>query len=111
MGKKLTIIIAILIYGFSLRSQEIKRQLVNANVLQFHHNLYVYGYQQNNVELKFKCYSYTQKLKAIDSTEYNLGKHTPSDYLEISVDTLHDFLNFYFSFLTRIFFLEEYYYC
>lgn len=96
MSKKLTIIIAILIYGLSLRSQEIKRQLVNANVLQFHHNLYVYGYQQNNAGLKFKCYSYSQKLQAKDSAEYNLGKHTPSDYLEISVDTLHDFLNFYF---------------
>ena len=96
MSKKLIIIIVILTCVFSLKSQEIKRQLLNANILQFHHNLYVYGYQQNNTELKFKCYSYSHKLQVKDSAEYNLGKHTPSDYLQISVDTLHDFLNFYF---------------
>lgn len=79
-----------------MKSQTVKRQLLNAQILQFRHSLYVYGYQQNNTSLKFKCYSYSQKLQALDSTEYNLGKHTPSDYLEISVDTLHDFLNFYF---------------
>jgi len=80
----------------TIKSQTVKRQLFNANILQFHHNLYVYGYQQNNTSLNFKCYSYSQKLQTLDSTEYNLGKHTPSDYLEISADTLHDFLNFYF---------------
>lgn len=94
MGKKLAIIIIILTCGLSLRSQEIKCQLLNANVLQFHHNLYVYGYLQNNTGLKFKCYSYSQKLQVKDSAEYNLVKHSLSDYLEISVDTLHDFLNF-----------------
>ena len=96
MSKKLTIVIIILACSYAFKSQTIKRQLLNANVLPFRHNIYVYGYEQNNVNLKFKCYSYSQKLQAIDSTEYNLGKHTTSDFLEISVDTLHNFLNFYF---------------
>lgn len=97
MSKKLAIIIVILVYSLGrLTSQTIKRQLSNANALQFQHNLYVYGFQQSNATLKFKCYSYSQKLQAKDSIEFNLGKHTPSDYLEISADTMHDVLNFYF---------------
>jgi len=96
MSKKLTIIFFIVAHSLGLYSQTIKRQLLNANIFQFNHNIYVYGYKQNNSNLKFKCYSYSQKLLPIDSTEYNLGKHTPSNYLDVSVDTLHDFLNFYF---------------
>ncbi len=96
MSKKLAIIIVVLVYSLGLTCQTIKCQLSNANVLLFQHNLYVYGYQQSNATLKFKCYSYSQKLQAKDSIEFNLGKHTLSDYLEISADTMHDVLNFYF---------------
>lgn len=97
MKKKLIIIITILVgYGLALKSQTVKRQLLNAKAQQFNHTLYIYGYQQNNTNLIFKCYSYSKNIQAKDSTEYNLGKHTPSDYLEISLDTLHDVLNFYF---------------
>lgn len=96
MSRKLTIIIIILTYSLGLKSQGVKRQLLNVSILQFHNSLYVYGFEQSNTNLKFKCFSYSIKLQAKDSVEFNLGKHTPSDYLEISTDTMHDVLNFYF---------------
>ncbi len=84
-----------------MRCQIIKQNLLLANSLQFHQTIYVYGYghpiaigSKNN--LLFKCYSYNYQLKLKDSTSHILGKHTPADFLEISVDTLHNVLNFYF---------------
>ena len=88
----------IVLIGFSnlVNGQTIKHNLLSANVISFHNSLYVCGYEQSNANLKFKCFSYSTKLQAKDSIEFNLGKHTPSDYLEISADTMHDVLNFYF---------------
>lgn len=90
--------IAILIIGFTslVSGQTIKRNLLSANVLNFHNSLYVFGYEQSKTNLKFKCFLYNTQLQAKDSVDFNLGKHTPSDYLEISADTMHDVLNFYF---------------
>lgn len=90
--------ILIVLVGFTslVNGQTIKRHLLSANVLNFRNSLYVYGYEQSNANLKFKCFSYTTLLQTKDSIEYNLGKHTPSDYLEISADTMHNVLNFYF---------------
>lgn len=96
MGKIGQILTLIMGFISLVNGQTIKRSLLSANVLSFHNSLYVYGYEQSNANLKFKCFSYSTKLQAKDSIEYNLGKHTPSDYLEISADTLHDVLNFYF---------------
>lgn len=80
----------------NLRGQTIKRNLLFANAIPFHHNIYTYGYEQSKSSLIFKCYSYSYKLQLQDSISFILGKHTPTDYLEISADTLHDVLNFYF---------------
>ncbi len=96
MGKIGQILTLILGFISLVNGQTIKRNLLSANVLCFHNSLYVYGYEQSQAILKFKCFSYSNKLQAKDSIEYNLGKHTPSDYLEISADTMHDVLNFYF---------------
>lgn len=96
MGRIGQILILILGFVSLVNGQTIKRNLLSANVLNFHNALYVYGYEQSNANLKFKCFSYSIKLQARDSVELNLGKHTPSDYLEISADTMHDVLNFYF---------------
>jgi hypothetical protein len=96
MGRINKILIVLVGFTSLVNGQTIKRNLLSANVLNFHNALYVYGYEQSNANLKFKCFSYSIKLQVKDSLELNLGKHTPSDYLEISADTMHDVLNFYF---------------
>ncbi len=96
MGKIGQIFIVLIGFSSLINGQTIKRNLLSANILNFHNSLYVFGYEQSQANLKFKCFSYSSKLQTKDSIEYNLGKHTPSDYLEISADTMHDVLNFYF---------------
>lgn len=81
---------------FIINAQSVKRNLLQANALQYRQNIYVYGYQESKTGLLFKCYSYTENLTSKDSVEFNLGKRTPADFLEISTDTMHDVLNFYF---------------
>lgn len=78
------------------KSQSIKRNLLQANSLFYKQSVYVYGYETQKNNLVFKCFSYSNSLQIKDSLEFSLGKHTPSDFLEISADTLHDVLNFYF---------------
>ena len=96
MGKQLYIITLLFSITIISHGQSVKHSLISANVLRFHQLTYVYGYQQSGNNLGFKCFSFSDKLLMKDSVEFNLEKHHPSDYLEISVDTLHDVLNFYF---------------
>lgn len=96
MGKKIHIILLILGFPCWFMAQSVKHPMLSARTLQFHQFLYVYGYEQSSSELLFKCISYNNKLQTKDSVHFNLGKHSPSDYLEISVDTMHEVLNFYF---------------
>ncbi len=96
MGKKKYIFIVLIAVSSLLKGQAIKQNLLLANALPFHHNIYTYGYEQTKANLVFKCYAYNYQLKLQDSVLYDLGKHTTADYLQISVDTLHDVLNFYF---------------
>ncbi|MDF2450019.1 MAG: hypothetical protein K0R26_2523 [Bacteroidota bacterium] len=77
-------------------SQSIKKNLLSANAIQFRQSIYVYGYEQAFGNLSFKCFSYSRSLQLLDSVSISLGKHSVSDYLEITADTLHDVLNFYF---------------
>jgi len=78
------------------KAQSFKKNLLFANSLQFHHTIYVYGYEQQKSELLFKCFAFDQTLQLKDSIDFNLGKHTPIDYLATSVDTIHDVINLYF---------------
>lgn len=96
MKVKFYIIISLIFSSVTLRCQIIKQNLLLANSLQFHQTIYTYGYEQTKSNLLFKCYSYNYKLQLQDSVSFILGKHTPADFLEISADTLHDVLNFYF---------------
>lgn len=96
MGKKLHIILFFLSISIISQGQSVTHSLISADVLRFHQLTYVYGYVQSGNNLGFKCLSYNDKLLLKDSLEFNLGKYHPSDYLEITVDTLHDALNFYF---------------
>ncbi|MES2567426.1 MAG: hypothetical protein V4565_11195 [Bacteroidota bacterium] len=96
MGKKIYVILIILWIPALFMAQSVKRRLLSANVFQFHQMIYVYGYEHLNSDLVFRCLSYDKKLQLKDSVNFSLGKHTASDYLDITVDTLHDVLNFYF---------------
>ncbi|MCC6182222.1 MAG: hypothetical protein IT237_10330 [Bacteroidia bacterium] len=96
MRKILGIICCYCCCSCMLLAQSVSGQLMQANVLCFHQKLYVYGFTQENTQLNFKCYAYDYKLNSKDSITYALGKATPSDYLEISTDTIHQVLNFYF---------------
>ena len=96
MKSKIYIIFSFIIAFASIKGQVIKQNLLLANSALFHQSIYTYGFEQSKNNLQFKCYSYNYRLQPKDSVTFSLGKHTPSDFLEISVDTLHDVLNFYF---------------
>lgn len=96
MSLKHYIIIALVAVSVFLKAQTVKQSLLQANALTFHQKIYVYGYEQLKSNLFFKCYQYNYQLTLKDSVLFDLGKHTSSDYLEISADTLHDVINFYF---------------
>lgn len=96
MGKKGHIFCILLLVLSMAKGQSVKKNLISSNCLRFHHNLYVFGLQENKTSLTFKCFSYNDKLELKDSADYNLGKYSVPDFLEISSDTLHNVLNFYF---------------
>ncbi|MCF8423090.1 MAG: hypothetical protein K9H41_01970 [Bacteroidia bacterium] len=96
MKSKIYIIFSFIIAFAPIKGQVIKQNLLLANSALFHQSIYTYGFEQSKNNLLFKCYSYNYRLQIKDSVTFSLGKHTPSDFLEISIDTLHDVLNFYF---------------
>lgn len=76
--------------------QSVQRSLLRAASCFYKQRVYVYGYEQGQDGLVFRCFSYNSSLQAKDSAEYKLGKYSAEQYLEISQDTIHDVLNFYF---------------
>lgn len=96
MFKKQVILFLFIFLISLIKAQTINKGLVQAHSFQFHQTVYVYGYEQQQASLIFKCLAYNQALQLKDSTAYNLGKHTTADFLEVTVDTLHDVINFYF---------------
>jgi hypothetical protein len=79
-----------------LFGQNISRNLLKANSLFFRDHIYVYGFIQEKNELYFKTFRISADLTKIDSVSNSLGKEKIEEQLEISADTLHGFLNFYF---------------
>lgn len=96
MRFQLNIFIILILTTNTVTGQSIKRNLLSSNFFSFKQNAYVYGYEQNKDNLQFRCFSYNHNLTLKDSINFNLGKRTPADFLDISVDTLHDVINFYF---------------
>jgi hypothetical protein len=96
MSLKKIIVFFTVFYTLLLNGQSIKRNLLNANSIRFKNIVFVYGFTQNKGILNFNCYSFDYSLQLRDSTTYNFGKYTPSDFLEPTIDTLHNYLNFYF---------------
>lgn len=96
MGIRISILIGLWLVAAQLYGQSVKRSLLSAGSCFYKHHIYAFGYEQRKDLLVFKCYSYSGSLQLKDSTELSLGKHTSGDYLDISSDTLHNVLNFYF---------------
>lgn len=97
MGKKLTILVLLLALCYIGKAQFITgKELLDANTIYYRNKVYVYGYRQINHSLAFTCYSYNTALVSTDSSTFDLGKHTPSDFLEITTDTAHNMLSFFF---------------
>lgn len=96
MSKKLVITAALLVFAIPVFSQVVQRTLLRAGSCFYKHTVYVYGFEQRQERLVFRCFSYRSNLTPKDSAEFDLGKHAENHYLDISRDTIHDVLNFYF---------------
>ncbi len=96
MSKRLVITTALLAFAIPVFSQVIQRALLRAGSCFYKHTIYVYGFAQDKERLLFRCFSYDSNLAPKDSAEFDLGKHAENHYLDISRDTIHDVLNFYF---------------
>lgn len=79
-----------------INAQSFKRNLEKANSFYYKDRVYVFGYVQNKNEVDFKLYKTNSSLTIIDSALFSLGKDKTENYLEITADTLHNYLNFYF---------------
>ena len=90
------ILILFLLISVKIDSQSITKPLIHPHSFYFKQHVYVFGFQQKPKELQFKCYRYSNALQLKDSTEVNLGNYKPEQFLEITTDTLHSVLNFYF---------------
>lgn len=96
MGKRFIIAAICIAFAIPAFSQLVQRALLRAGSCFYKQHIYVYGFEQRKEQLVFRCFSYTGNLVPKDSAEFSLGKHTENQYLDISRDTLHDVLNFYF---------------
>lgn len=65
------------------------------NCQLFHGKLYCYGLAGLQQKAVFCLYKLNNQLAATDSIFIELNKTNPDNYLEITSDTLHDFLNIY----------------
>jgi len=79
-----------------MSGQTVRRSLQKANSLFFRDHIYVYGFWQEKNSLQFKLYKTDAELSKIDSVITEIGKEKVEEYLEITGDTLHGYLNFYF---------------
>lgn len=89
-------ILFILLLPVFVSGQSVSRPLLKANSLFFRNNIYVFGFSQNKSDLDFKLYRSSSNLSKLDSTSAFLEKDKAEDLLEITADTLHGYLNFYF---------------
>ncbi len=87
----LSIFFPIIVFG-----QSLSRPLLKANSVYFRSNIYIFGFIQNKNDLDFKLYKVSSDLTKLDSISNTLGKEKVENFLEITADTLHGYLNFYF---------------
>ncbi|MGZ3931659.1 MAG: hypothetical protein ACXVPQ_02045 [Bacteroidia bacterium] len=88
-------IIILILSPLFFAAQPFKRTLQNAGSFYYKQHCYAYGLSTEKNNLSFKIYRLSTDLKQADSLILPLGKEKAENYLEISTDTLHDYLNFY----------------
>lgn len=89
-------ILALILFPSFVFAQSLNRTLLKPNSLQFRNNIYVFGFVQGKNDLDFKLYKVSPDFSKIDSVSNTLGKEKAENLLEITADTLHGYLNFYF---------------
>lgn len=90
------LILFIFFFPFFVFGQSVNRALLKSNSLSFRNNIYVFGFVQDKNDLNFKLYKASSDLSKLDSISNTLGKEKAENLLEITADTLHGYLNFYF---------------
>ncbi len=78
-----------------LPAQTKQFNLTKGNIQLFRGYVYCYGFSAQGKGSALRLYKLHKSLKTLDSAAIDLGKNTPDDYLQVSSDTLHDFLNIY----------------
>jgi hypothetical protein len=86
----------ILFFPVIVLSQNFSRTLLKPGSVKFRDHIFVFGVLQDKNDLHFKLYRTTFDLQKTDSVSNALGKQKAEDFLEITSDTLHGYLNFYF---------------
>lgn len=90
--KWIKLILLIPFIGFG---QSVSKSLLKANSMLFRNHVYVYGFTKNSNDLNFKIFKFNTKTLASDSSQVLIGKENQDNYLDITADTLHGYLNFY----------------
>lgn len=85
----------ILILPLCAAAQGFRRPLTGAGSFFYKQHCYVYGFGNERSGLTLKVYRLSHDLKRCDSLSVPVGKDKVENYLEISADTLHNYLNFY----------------
>ncbi len=91
--------LAYLLFSFFLVSKVFAQvrqfDLKPGNCQLFHGKLYCYGLTSLQQRAVFCLYKLNNQLVVTDSMSIELNNASPDNYLEITSDTLHDFLNIY----------------
>jgi hypothetical protein len=85
----------LLLISFTVRAQTLDLSLVKGNYTLFKGNIYAFGFSLKGKSTNLMVYKMNRDLKINDSLIADLGKTNPEDFLQITSDTLHDFLNIY----------------
>lgn len=80
---------------FFINAQSVKKNILNASSISFRNSIYIFGLESDKAGLNFKLYKSNIGLNKMDSAKTFLEKEKAENYLDISVDTLHGYLNFY----------------
>ena len=69
--------------------------LAKGNTQFFHGSIYCYGFLTQTSKPTFCVYKLTTQLQTVDSIFVDLGNAKSENYLQITSDTLHEYLNIY----------------
>jgi hypothetical protein len=95
LKSKFTYVLILISFFHSTKAQILSFPIEKSNSCIYNHFVFCFGLRAQQNNLIFKLYRCDIKLKVLDSLEVKLGKGNPENYLQLSSDTLHNFLNVY----------------